>query len=63
MTKKELNIAEIVGARIKNRDPHAEVILFGSHARGQAHEESDWESLHLHSPLYKNIQKEGIHIA
>ena len=24
---------------------------------------SDWETLHVHSPLYKSIKKEGIHIA
>ena len=107
MTKRELDIAGIIGARIKNKDPHAEVILFGSHARGQAHEESDWDILilinqpkknrsieagyrdeifqielevgepistliysksdwetrHVHSPLYKSIKKEGIHLA
>lgn len=107
MTKRESDIAGIIGARIKSRDPSAEIILFGSHARGQAHEGSDWdililinqpkknraveklyrdeifqielevgepistfiysksewENIHVHSPLYKNIQKEGIQIA
>ena len=107
MTKRESDIAGIIASRIKNRDPHAEVILFGSHARGQAHEDSDWdililinkpkknravevgyrdeifqvelevgepistiiysksdwETIHVHTPLYQNIKKEGIHIS
>jgi predicted nucleotidyltransferase len=107
MTKKESDIAGIIGSRINKRDPEAEVILYGSHARGQAHDDSDWdililinqpkqnraienryrdeifqielevgepistmiyskadwETLHVHTPLYKNIKKEGIQIS
>jgi len=47
MTKKESNIAKLIGLRIKSQDPRAEVILFGSHARGQANDESDWDVLIL----------------
>jgi predicted nucleotidyltransferase len=107
MTKRESNIAGMIGTRIKNHDPDAEIILFGSHARGQAHAESDWdililinqpkknraieagyrdeifqielevgepistiiysksdwESLHVHTPLYESIKQEGIQIS
>lgn len=47
MTEKESYIANLISSRIKHHDPGAEVILFGSHARGQAHEESDWDILIL----------------
>jgi predicted nucleotidyltransferase len=107
MTERESDIAGIIGTRIKNYDPDAEIILFGSHARGQAHAESDWdililinqpknsraieagyrdeifqielevgepistiiysksdwETLHVHTPLYESIKQEGIQIS
>ena len=47
MTGKKSNIAMKIGRRIKQKDPGAEVILFGSHARGQAHDEFDWDILIL----------------
>jgi uncharacterized protein len=47
MNEKELRISGLIGSRIKKVDPGAEVILFGSHARGRAHEESDWDVLIL----------------
>ena len=47
MTERESHIANLISSRIKQRDPEAEVILFGSHARGQAKEESDWDILIL----------------
>lgn len=47
MTKKESYIAKLISLRIKSQDPGAEIILFGSHARGNAHEESDWDVLIL----------------
>ena len=47
MTDKETHIAKLIGSRIKHRDPKADVILFGSHARGQATDKSDWDILIL----------------
>lgn len=47
MTTKDSNIAKMIGSRIKKKDPKAEVILFGSHARGDAKEGSDWDVLIL----------------
>jgi len=63
MTERESHIAKMIGDRIRTKDPKADVILLGSHARGQANEESDWETRHIFSPLYKNIKKEGLKIA
>ena len=45
MTERELHIAKMISSRIRHQDPKAEVILFGSHARGQANDESDWDIL------------------
>ncbi|MCF8371171.1 MAG: nucleotidyltransferase domain-containing protein [Bacteroidales bacterium] len=94
----------MIGKRIIDKDPKAEVILFGSHARGDARVDSDWDVLilidqikqdrtiekiyrdamfeleleigqpistfvfskmewvtkHSATPLYKNIQTEGV---
>ena len=47
MTEREVHIAKMISSRIKQKDPRAEVILFGSHARGQANDESDWDILIL----------------
>ncbi|MBN3035658.1 MAG: nucleotidyltransferase domain-containing protein [Bacteroidales bacterium] len=47
MTERESHIASLISSRIKYQDPRADVILFGSHARGDAHDESDWDVLIL----------------
>ena len=54
MTDRESYIANLISSRIKHQDPEAEVILFGSHARGQASEESDWDILILIDKPKKN---------
>lgn len=61
MTTKESNIIQLISSRIKSKDPNAEIIQFGSRARGEAKEDSDWDVLILidqvkHSRLIeKNI--------
>ena len=47
MNKEENNIADKIKLRIKKKNPAAEIILFGSHARGQSHKDSDWDILVL----------------
>lgn len=47
MTKAEANIAKLIGTKIKQTDPSAEVFLFGSRARGHAKDDSDWDILIL----------------
>lgn len=37
----------MIKARIKHKNPFADIILFGSHARGQSHKDSDWDILIL----------------
>jgi predicted nucleotidyltransferase len=105
MTKKDLILNKIVGA-INETAPDSEVYLYGSRARGNAKNVSDWDLLillnlpqlsfdleteimdtfynvemetgevispliyskndwfdkHLYSPLFENIEKEGIRL-
>jgi uncharacterized protein len=58
MTEKEINITRLISSRIKEEDPEAEIILFGSHARGQATNESDWDILILINFPKKNRRTE-----
>jgi predicted nucleotidyltransferase len=59
MTDRELHISRLIRSRIKLKDPTAEVILFGSHARGQAGNESDWDILILIDHPKENRSVEG----
>ena len=47
MSDREEVILQKIKNVIKNNDPTAEVILYGSHARGTAHHDSDWDILIL----------------
>jgi predicted nucleotidyltransferase len=47
MTKKDTDITKRIRASIKTIDPKAQVIIFGSRARGDAKEGSDWDILIL----------------
>lgn len=38
-------IRKMIGESVRNADPTAEVILFGSRARGDARKDSDWDVL------------------
>lgn len=47
MNIKEKQIIALIKAKINRKDPDADIILFGSHARGTANENSDWDILIL----------------
>ena len=47
MTGQERHIFQMITRRLKELDANAEVILYGSHARGQATKDSDWDILVL----------------
>ena len=47
MNNKEKYIANLIKSKIYQKNPDAEVILFGSHARGEAQIDSDWDILIL----------------
>ena len=60
MTKKERDITQMIKSRIRQKNPFADIILFGSHARGQSHKDSDWDILILlnQSNVNRMIEKE-----
>jgi len=47
MTQKDNDIIKRIKTSIKTIDPKAQVIIFGSRARGDAKKESDWDILIL----------------
>jgi predicted nucleotidyltransferase len=60
MNKKEAHIAKLIKRKILRKSPDAEIILFGSHARGNSREDSDWDILILLNNLHvdRNVEKE-----
>lgn len=47
MEVKQLKIPELVVKEVKQFDEEAQIILFGSRARGEARKDSDWDFLIL----------------
>lgn len=47
MTDREKNIAEKIKEKVKEKDPTAKIILYGSRARGNYNTDSDWDILIL----------------
>jgi predicted nucleotidyltransferase len=47
MNKKTKDIAQVIRQYVNSIDPTAEVILYGSRARGDARTDSDWDILVL----------------
>ncbi len=106
MIRSEKHVLELIKSAVKKKDPSADIILFGSRARGQSTKNSDWdililldhinvnrllekefrdelfeieleigepistfvfsksewESVHVVTPLYQNIKSEGIQL-
>ena len=47
MNSNEKHIISLIKSKIQSKDPNADIILFGSHARGTANQDSDWDILIL----------------
>lgn len=64
MSTNEKHIIDLIKQRIHQKNPLAEIVLFGSHARGDARSNSDWDILillnkaHVNRSLEKAYRKE-----
>ena len=58
MTTYENYIVNLIKTKIKEKDPDAEIVLFGSRARGQNNKYSDWDILILLNLPIVNIELE-----
>jgi uncharacterized protein len=60
MNVKKQSMLQIIGKRVREKDPLAEVILFGSRARNEANEYSDWDVLILlnQNQVSRKLQQE-----
>lgn len=58
MEQKELQIKNLIKAKVKQKNPLAEIVLFGSHARGDFNKNSDWDILILLNQNHVNRLEE-----
>lgn len=58
MRKDKQQIIKLIKAAISRKNPEAEVILFGSRARGQENKNSDWDILILLNAPYVDRKTE-----
>jgi len=59
MKEKKYNIRQLIRQKISEIDPDAEVILYGSRARGDNKKDSDWDILVLTDyPVDRNKERE-----
>lgn len=60
MNKQEQHIRNLIRTKIHQKNPDAEIILFGSHARGDSNSNSDWDILILLNNLKvdRKLEKE-----
>lgn len=43
MTRNNARILELIRSTVREKEPTADIILYGSRARGDAHKDSDWD--------------------
>jgi predicted nucleotidyltransferase len=60
MDKQQQNIISLIRSKIRHKNPDAEIILFGSRARGDVNPNSDWDVLILLNNLVvdRKLEKE-----
>lgn len=59
----ELPVIEMIKQKIANIDPQADVFLYGSRARGDFNEESDWDILILTQREVKKLKEQAVYRA
>ncbi len=58
MNEREKKIIKLIKEKILTKNPDAEIVLFGSHARGDSNKKSDWDILILLNKLNINRKLE-----
>lgn len=61
-TMTDKTMKEKIKANILEVDPNAEVWLYGSRSRGDAHDESDWDILVLSPKQTLSVREEGVYV-
>ena len=56
--KEQEEILRKIKEYVQSIEPESEIILFGSRARGE--EREDWDTIYQITPLYQNIEREGM---
>ncbi|MBQ3581310.1 MAG: nucleotidyltransferase domain-containing protein [Bacteroidales bacterium] len=62
MSESDTTMLQQIKANVHEVEPEAEVWLYGSRARGDAHEESDWDVLVLSPKSSLSTKEEGVFI-
>lgn len=54
------SMVNLIKQNVLEVDPTVQVWLYGSRAKGNAREDSDWHTRHSVTPFYKSVQSEAV---
>ena len=59
MTKKDDQVLNLIINTVREKEPTADIILYGSRARGEARTESDWDIIVIHDKPSLSFDEKG----
>lgn len=59
MSKKEQDVINLIRTTIRKSEPTAQIILYGSRARGDARPDSDWDVLAIVDKAHMDMEDRG----